>query len=176
MCLYSQLLPDELVKNQRHISSAGDFDMSKAHDRSGGFSTRAIHFGYNPAEHHGRAGAAHPHLGHLCLPRRSRLRRALLCRRGKARLHLHRIANPTLALLEGRLASLEQGAAPVVFGSGMGAITATLWSMLEPGDEVLADITLYGCTFAFLHHGLARFGVTVRHVDMTDPQQVAAMG
>jgi cystathionine beta-lyase/cystathionine gamma-synthase len=57
----------------------------------------------------------------------------------------------------------------VVFGSGMGAITATLWSMLEPGDEVLADITLYGCTFAFMNHGLTRFGVTVRHVDMTDP-------
>jgi methionine-gamma-lyase len=36
----------------------------------------------------------------------------------------------------------------------MGAITATLWSMLEPGDEVLADLTLYGCTFSFLHHGL----------------------
>ena len=88
-----------------------------------------------------------------------------------------RIANPTLALLEGRLASLEQGVGAVVFGSGMGAITATLWSMLEPGDEVLADMTLYGCTLAFMNHGLTRFGVTVRHVDMTDPAQVqAAMG
>ena len=46
--------------------------------------------------------------------------------------------------------------------------------MLEPGDEVLADMTLYGCTFAFLHHGLGRFGVSVRHVDMTDPANVAA--
>jgi methionine-gamma-lyase len=46
--------------------------------------------------------------------------------------------------------------------------------MLEPGDEVLADLTLYGCTFSFLTHGLARFGVTVRHVDMTDPAQLAA--
>ncbi|MBU6466866.1 MAG: PLP-dependent transferase, partial [Burkholderiales bacterium] len=85
-----------------------------------------------------------------------------------------RIANPTLALLEGRLASLEQGVGAVVFGSGMGAITATLWSMLEPGDEVLADMTLYGCTFSFLNHGLARFGVSVRHVDMTNPANVAA--
>lgn len=88
-----------------------------------------------------------------------------------------RIANPTLALLEGRLASLEEGAGAVVFGSGMGAITATLWSMLEQGDEVLADLTLYGSTFSFLNHGLTRFGVTVRHVDMTDPNNVAqAMG
>jgi methionine-gamma-lyase len=88
-----------------------------------------------------------------------------------------RVGNPTLALLESRLSCLEQGAGAVVFGSGMGAITATLWSMLEQGDEVLADKTLYGCTFSFFTHGLTRFGVTVRHVDMTDPQQVMhAMG
>lgn len=49
--------------------------------------------------------------------------------------------------------------------------------MLEQGDEVLADLTFYGCTFSFLNHGLTRFGVTVRHVDMTDPANVAqAMG
>ncbi len=61
----------------------------------------------------------------------------------------------------------------MVFGSGMGAITATLWSLLQPGDEILVDLTLYGCTFAFLTHGMARFGVQVRHVDMTNPQAVA---
>ena len=95
----------------------------------------------------GRAGAAHPHLGHLRLPGRG-LWRALLCWRGTGYFYT-RIANPTLALLEGRLAALEEGAGAVVFGSGMGAITATLWSMLEPGDEILTDLTLYGCTFSF---------------------------
>ncbi len=50
----------------------------------------------------------------------------------------------------------------------MGAITSVLWSLLEPGDEILADKTLYGCTFAFLNHGLSRFGIKVRHVDMSD--------
>ncbi|MDP3616337.1 MAG: aminotransferase class I/II-fold pyridoxal phosphate-dependent enzyme, partial [Rhodoferax sp.] len=65
----------------------------------------------------------------------------------------------------------------VVFGSGMGAITSCLWAMLDAGDEVLADLTLYGCTFAFMTHGLARFGVRIRHVDMSDPAQLAqAMG
>ncbi len=87
------------------------------------------------------------------------------------------MANPTLELLENRLTSLEEGAGAVVFGSGMGAITATLWSMLEQGDEVLADVTLYGCSFSFLNHGLTHFGVTVRLVDMTDPANLAqAMG
>ncbi|MBK6292939.1 MAG: methionine gamma-lyase [Rhodoferax sp.] len=140
-----------------------------------GFSTRAIHHGYNPADHHGAlvppiytsATFAFPDVAY-----------GARCFTGEEAGYFYtRIANPTLALLESRLASLEQGAAAVVFGSGMGAITATLWSMLEPGDEVLADLTLYGCTFAFMTHGLTRFGVSIRHVDMTDPKHVAqAMG
>ena len=72
------------------------------------------------------------------------------------------------------MASLEQGEAAVAFGSGMGAITATLWTLLSAGDEILVDQTLYGCTFSFLHHGMARYGVTVRHVDMTRPELLEA--
>jgi methionine-gamma-lyase len=56
----------------------------------------------------------------------------------------------------------------------MGAITAVLWSFLRSGDEVITDQTLYGCTFAFLRDGLTRFGVTVRQVDMTRPEALAA--
>jgi methionine-gamma-lyase len=56
----------------------------------------------------------------------------------------------------------------------MGAITSTLWTLLRPGDEILADRTLYGCTFSFLNHGMAQFGVSVRHVDTSDLDAVAA--
>lgn len=146
-----------------------------AKPKSGGFSTRAIHWGYNPAEHN---GALVPPLYTSSTFAFPDVAYGARCFAGTEPGYFYtRIANPTLALLEGRLASLEQGAGAVVFGSGMGAITATMWSMLEQGDEVLADITLYGCTFAFMNHGLTRFGVTIRHVDMTDPEQVAqAMG
>ena len=146
--------------------------MPTSRDNQGGFSTRAIHYGYDPADHQGAlvppiytsATFAFPDVGY-----------GARCFSGEESGYFYtRIANPTLALLEARLASLEQGVGAVVFGSGMGAVTATLWSMLEPGDEILADLTLYGCTFSFLQHGLARFGVKVRHVDMTDPANVAA--
>ncbi len=145
---------------------------SKSHNSDAdGFSTRAIHWGYNPADHQ---GALVPPLYSSSTFAFPDVAYGARCFAGTEPGYFYtRIANPTLALLESRLASLEQGAGAVVFGSGMGAITATLWSLLESGDEVLADITLYGCTFAFLTHGLTRFGVTVRHVDMTDPQQVA---
>jgi methionine-gamma-lyase len=56
----------------------------------------------------------------------------------------------------------------------MGAITAALWTLLSPGDELIVDETLYGCTFAFMRHGLAKWGVTITHVDMTDPENIRA--
>jgi len=146
-----------------------------AKPKTGGFSTRAIHWGYNPADHQGALVPPTYATSTFAFPD---VAYGARCFAGTEPGYFYsRIANPTLALLEARLTSLEQGAGAVVFGSGMGAITATLWSLLEQGDEVLADMTLYGCTFAFMNHGLTRFGVTVRHVDMTDPQQVAqAMG
>ncbi len=136
-----------------------------------GFATRAIHHGYDPLDHHG-ALVPPVHLSAtFAFPDTDY---GMRCFSGEQAGYVYtRIANPTLALLEARLAALEGGAAAVVFGSGMGAITATLWTLLAPGDEVLVDTTLYGCTFAFLHHGIARFGVRVTHVDMTDAANVA---
>lgn len=146
--------------------------MAQTTDRNTGFSTRAIHHGYNPAENQGALVPPIHTSATWVFPDTAYGAR---CFAGEEQGYIYtRIANPTLALLEGRLASLEQGAAAVVFGSGMGAITATLWSMLQPGDEILTDKTLYGCTFSFLHHGIGHFGVAVRHVDMTDPANVAA--
>lgn len=84
-----------------------------------------------------------------------------------------RISNPTTALLEQRIAVLEEAQAGLATASGMGAITAVMWTFLAAGDEVITDRTLYGCTFAYLKD-LARFGVTVRQVDLTDPQALAA--
>ncbi len=85
-----------------------------------------------------------------------------------------RISNPTLDHLEKRIANLEGAEAGLATASGMGAITSTLWSFLEAGDEIIIDKTLYGCTFAFMTHGLPRFGVKVTLVDMTEPANLEA--
>lgn len=57
----------------------------------------------------------------------------------------------------------------MVAASGMGAITSLLWTLLQPGDEIIADKTVYGCTFGFFNHGLARFGVRITHVNLAVP-------
>ena len=70
------------------------------------------------------------------------------------------------------MANLEGAEAGLATASGMGAISATLWTLVKPGDEIITDKTLYGCTFAFMRDGLSRFGVKVTHVDLRDPDNL----
>ena len=131
-----------------------------------GFSTRAIHHGYDPKDHH---GALVPPIYLSATFAFPTVEYGAACFAGEADGHFYtRISNPTLALLEARMASLENGEAAVAFSSGMGAIAATFWTLLRPGDEVIVGQTVYGCTFALLHHGIGEFGIKVRHVDLTD--------
>ncbi|MBS5824946.1 MAG: methionine gamma-lyase [Clostridium argentinense] len=83
-----------------------------------------------------------------------------------------RLGNPTNSVLEEKLAILEGGEAAMSMSSGMGAVSSALWSALKAGDHMIASKTLYGCTFAYLSHGLTRFGVDVTFVDTKDPQNV----
>ncbi len=85
-----------------------------------------------------------------------------------------RIGNPTCAALEETLANLEGGEAALVTASGMGAITATIWTCISAGEEIVADKTLYGCTFEFFEHHLSRFGVKVHCIEITDEEQLKA--
>lgn len=131
-----------------------------------GFSTRAIHSGYVPEQ---AGGALTPPVHLTSTFAFDTVEDAAAAFAGEREAHVYsRISNPTLDLLERRVADLEGAEAGIAFASGMGAITSVLWSLLRPGDEILADRTLYGCTYAFLTEGLRRFGVTVRMVDFCD--------
>ncbi|MBZ9607941.1 methionine gamma-lyase [Clostridium estertheticum] len=83
-----------------------------------------------------------------------------------------RLGNPTNTVLEEKLAILEGGEACISMSSGIGAITSAMWSLLKAGDHVVASKTIYGCTHAFLSHGIARFGVEVTFVDVTNLENV----
>jgi len=85
-----------------------------------------------------------------------------------------RLGNPTVSVLENKVAALEGGEACVATGSGMGAISSCLWTIAGAGKHILADGTLYGCTYALLSHGMARYGVEVDFVDTTDMKAVKA--
>lgn len=139
-------------------------------NRSNSFATRAIHHGYDPMQNE---GALTPplHLTSTFAFETAEAGGEMFA--GERPGHIYsRISNPTCDLLEQRIAVLEGAEAGLALASGMGAITATMWTLLAPGDEIILDKTLYGCTFSFMQHGLAKFGVTVTHVDLTNPENL----
>ncbi len=83
-----------------------------------------------------------------------------------------RLGNPTTTVVEEKLAVLEGAEACMSASSGIGAITSCIWSIVKAGDHIVAGKTLYGCTFAFLNHGLTRFGVEVDFVDTRNTENV----
>ena len=85
-----------------------------------------------------------------------------------------RLGNPTVSVLENKVAALEGGEACVAAASGMGALSSALWTIAGAGKHIVADGTLYGCTFALLNHGMSRYGVEVSFVDTSDLAAVKA--
>ena len=147
--------------------------MSKSSPASSlGFATRAIHHGYDPQD---AQGSLTPplHLTSTFAFETAEAGGEMFTGDREGYIY-SRISNPTLDLLEQRIASLEGGEAGLANASGMGSIASVLWTFLSPGDEIITDKTLYGCTFAFMRHGLARFGITITHIDMTKPENLAA--
>ncbi|MDV7339445.1 methionine gamma-lyase [Terasakiella sp. A23] len=139
-------------------------------DQKNGFATRAIHFGYDAQEEQGALTPPLHMTSTFCFDTAEAGGEMFA---GEREGHFYtRISNPTLDLLEQRIASLENAEAGLATASGMGAISAVLWTFLKSGDEVIVDKTLYGCTFAFMRHGLSKFDVTVKHVDLTDPKNL----
>ena len=137
-----------------------------------GFATNAIHFGYAPSD---ALGALTPPLHLSSTFAFETVERAGETFAGERNDYIYtRISNPTNDLLERRIAILEGAEAGVATASGMGAITSVLWTFLRPGDEIITDKTLYGCTFAFMTHGLAQFGITVTFLDLTKPEALNA--
>jgi methionine-gamma-lyase len=135
------------------------------------FSTRAVHAGYQKNEHGALATPIYQTSTFIFDSAEQGGRRFALEEGGYI---YSRLGNPTNTQVEEKLANLENGEAAVSTASGIGAITSVIWAAVSAGDHIVAAKTLYGCTFAFLNHGLSRFGVEVTFVDTTDPENVRA--
>lgn len=83
-----------------------------------------------------------------------------------------RYGNPSVHALESVLAELEGGQGSLVAASGMAAISASLLSLCQAGDHIIAAADLYGGTRGLLERELGRFGISTSFVDMTIPSKV----
>lgn len=133
------------------------------------FSTRAVHAGYQKNEFGALATPIYQTSTFIFDSAEQGGRRFALEEGGYI---YSRLGNPTNTQVEEKLANLENAEAAVSMASGIGAITSVLWTAVKSGDHIVAAKTLYGCTFAFLSHGLTRFGVEVTFVDTSNPDNV----
>ncbi len=143
--------------------------MDNSDMRNMGFATRAIHGGWKKNEEGALATPIYQTSTFIFDSAEQGGRRFALEEDGYI---YTRLGNPTITVLEEKVALLEGGEAAVAFSSGIGAIVSCLWTALKAGDHVIASKTLYGCTFAFLSHGISRYGVEVTFVDTSDPENV----
>jgi len=79
-----------------------------------------------------------------------------------------RIMNPTVAAFEERIANLDGGAGAVAFASGLAAQSAAMFTLLRPGDHIVASSALYGGTITQLKHVLGKLSVDLDFVDVDD--------
>jgi methionine-gamma-lyase len=82
--------------------------------------------------------------------------------------------NPTVETLQRKMAALEGGEACVAAGSGMGAISSVVLSLLAAGDHIIVGDCVYGCTNVVIRDVLPKFGVEVTPVDTADIEAVKA--
>lgn len=79
-----------------------------------------------------------------------------------------RITNPTVGVLEQRIAALEGGSAAVCTASGMAATFCAITAILSQGDHIVASAQMYGGNISLMKNTLPRFGITTTFVDPTD--------
>lgn len=81
-----------------------------------------------------------------------------------------RVQNPTTDVLEQRVAALEGGVAALAVASGQAASAFAVLNLAQAGDNIVSSTDLYGGTWTLFSQTLKQFGVEVRFVDPTDPE------
>ena len=82
-----------------------------------------------------------------------------------------RLANPTVEVLEKRVAALEGGAYGIGCASGMSAILLTAMTLCEAGDNIVTSCEIYGGTFNLFSTTLPKFGIEARFFDADAPAE-----
>jgi O-acetylhomoserine (thiol)-lyase len=137
-------------------------------DRQLGFNTRSLHAGYAPdAATHARAVPIYQTTSFTFDDSDHAARLFALQEFGNI---YTRIMNPTTAVLEERVASLENGVAALALASGQAAQFLTITTIAAPGDHIVSSSTLYGGTFTQFEVTLRRLGYDFTFVEPDDPE------
>ena len=86
-----------------------------------------------------------------------------------------RIANPTVAVLEKRVALLENGIDAAAFASGTAAVVGSILNITESGDEILSAKNLYGGTYTLLNNSLKQYGIKTTFFDGQNLEELKSL-
>lgn len=86
-----------------------------------------------------------------------------------------RLMNPTVDVLEKRLAAIDGGAAALAFASGQAAITAAILTICHSGQNFVSATSLYGGTWTLFTQTLSKLGIEVRFFDPQHPERIAEL-
>ncbi|WP_033543307.1 methionine gamma-lyase [Planococcus sp. CAU13] len=85
-----------------------------------------------------------------------------------------RLGNPTVRVLEERMAEIEYGEGALAFGSGMASVSAILIYLTKANDHILCSRGIYGCTFGLLEIMEEKYGITHDLISMTTEEEIEA--
>ncbi|MCD6550963.1 O-acetylhomoserine aminocarboxypropyltransferase/cysteine synthase family protein [Thermotoga sp.] len=140
--------------------------------RKYGFNTRALHAGYEPPELTTGSRAVPIYQTTSYVFKNSDHAAKLFALEEPGFIYT-RIGNPTVSVLEERIAALEGGVGALAVSSGQAAITYAILNIAGPGDEIVSGSALYGGTYNLFKHTLyKKSGIVVKFVDETDPKNV----
>ena len=136
------------------------------------FDTLSLHAGQSPDERHGsRAVPIHQTTSYMF----ESTEHASALFNMEVGGHIYsRLTNPTVAVLEQRIAALDGGVAAVGVSSGMAALFLTVLALCSGGDHIVASSQMYGANINLFKHTLNRFNVTASFVAPNDPDAIRA--
>jgi O-acetylhomoserine (thiol)-lyase len=135
-------------------------------DEQPGFATRSLHAGQEPDPVTGaRAPPIYQTTSYVFDDAEDAAKQFALEKEG----HIYsRLMNPTVGMLQERLASLEGGIGAAATASGMASFDLATFLLAEAGDNIVSSSSLYGGTYTYLTHTVERRGVSTRFVDTLD--------
>ncbi|MDT8861416.1 methionine gamma-lyase [Alkalihalobacillus sp. MEB130] len=126
--------------------------------------TKVIHSGYNPSKHY---DSLTPPIYQTSTFAFSSMEQGAKRFSGEESGYIYsRLSNPTVTILEERVASLEEAESALAFGSGMAAVSSVLMGLTKANDHILCSKGLYGCTFGLLQLMKEKYNITSTFSDL----------
>ncbi|MGP4078310.1 methionine gamma-lyase [Pseudalkalibacillus sp. R45] len=136
------------------------------------FETKVIHSGYSSDQHHGALAPPIFPTSTFVFPNAETGEQRFA---GEQEGYIYsRLGNPTVKMLEERIAVLEGGEKGLAFGSGMAAVSAVLMGLTKSDDHILCSQGVYGCTFGLLQMLKEKYNVEHNLIAMSDPDVIKA--